>query len=95
MDGLTNLEEYLAGTNAKNDVSTLRLAAPLGPASVNLQFNAMAGRTYSVVYSTLLPVVAWTKLTDIAPQGTGGPVVGQDPGGGPQRFYRVVTPAVP
>ena len=95
MDGLTNLEEYLAGTNPQSAASTLRLTATLGPSSVNLQFNAMAGRTYSVLYSTLLPAVAWTKLTDIAPQGTGGPVVVQDPGGGPQRFYRVVTPAVP
>jgi len=28
-------------------------------------------------------------------QGTSSPVAVQDPGGGPQRFYRVVTPAIP
>src|SRR5262245_64623551 len=84
MDGLTNLEEYLAGTNPQSAGSSLRLVATLGPSSVNLQFMAVEGRTYSVVYSTSLPAVAWTKLTDIAPPGTSGPVVVQDPGGGPR-----------
>jgi len=95
LDGMTNLQEYLAGTNPQSAASTLRLIATLGPSHVNLQFNAVAGRTYSVVYSTLLPAVAWTKLTNVAAQGTSAPVTVQDSGGGPQRFYRVVTPAIP
>ena len=95
LDGLTNLQEYLAGTNPQSAASTLRLVATLGPSSVNLQFNAVAGRTYSVVYSTVLPAIGWTKLTNVGAQGTSAPVTVQDPGGGPQRFYRVVTPAIP
>ncbi|HEU0011120.1 MAG TPA: lamin tail domain-containing protein [Verrucomicrobiae bacterium] len=95
LDGMTNLQEYLAGTNPQSAASTLRLVATLSPPNANLRFNAVAGRTYSIVYSTLLPAVAWTKFADVPAQGSSGPVVVQDPSGGPQRFYRVVTPAIP
>jgi hypothetical protein len=95
LDGLTNLQEYLAGTDPQSAASTLRLVATLNPPNVTLRFNAVAGRTYSIVYSTLLPAVAWTKFADVPAQGTSQPVAVQDPSGGPQRFYRVVTPAIP
>jgi hypothetical protein len=95
LDGLTNLQEYLAGTNPQSASSTLRLFATVSPSSVSLRFNAVAGRTYSIVYSTVLPAVAWTKYVNVPAQGASGPVTVQDSSGGPQRFYRVVTPAIP
>ena len=46
-DGVSNVQEYLAGTDPKDAMSSLRLLAmrPRG-SSIELKFNSIAGRTY-------------------------------------------------
>jgi hypothetical protein len=95
-DGLTNLQEYLAGTDPQNATSTLRLTSSINGNMVELRFLAVAGRTYSVLYCDSLPgVVGWNKLQDVSAPVSDQTVLIPDFFGGQERFYRVVTPARP
>lgn len=62
VDGLTNLEEYLAGTYASDPKSgfVLTILRLNGPTPV-LAFTAIAGRTYSVLGS--LDLETWTPVS--------------------------------
>ncbi len=95
-DGLNNRGEYLAGTNPRDGASSLRLTATRDPGAVSLQFNVVAGRTYSVLYSDTLPG-AWLRLQDLPVQPSSSPVTILDPlsPARGQRFYRIITPAAP
>jgi hypothetical protein len=97
-DGMTNLEEYLAGTHPKQAGSVLRLAVSRDPNSVTLVFNAMAGKTYTVQYCDFLAAgFSWGLLTNVAAQGASQPLTLHDTslGESQQRFYRIVSPALP
>jgi hypothetical protein len=97
-DGLTNLEEYLAGTHPRQIGSSLRLTATLNGTIAELRFNAVAGKTYTILYSDSLPGgPSWQRLADVPAQVSTQPVMVPDPspGTGAQRFYRIVTPAAP
>ncbi len=95
-DGLSNRDEYLAGTNPRNAASGLRLAASGTMPTVSLRFEAVAGRTYTVLYSDTLPG-AWQRLQDVPAQPASGAVTVTDGSIAvrPQRFYRLVSPAAP
>ena len=98
LDGMTNLQEYLAGTDPQSGASVLRVVATLIPGQVNLTFTAVAGRTYTILRCATMPAGgAWSKLVDVPAQGATGPVVVPDGSvvGGVQRFYRIVSPAQP
>ena len=97
-DGMTNLQEYLAGTNPRQAGSALRLLATLNGTTTELRFTAVTGKTYTILYSTaLLETGPWQRFVDVPPQATTRTLVIPDPSvaGGTQRFYRIVTPAVP
>ena len=97
-DGLTNLEEYLAGTNPKQANSVLKITAALDGSGVVLTFTAIAGRTYTVQYCDGLRRAAlWPKLADVPAQTATQVIVLHDNSvsEGLQRFYRIITPAVP
>ena len=97
-DGFNNLQEYLAGTGPKNSASFLKLdsAAVVG-AGINLTFTAVAGKTYSVLWSGDLQSGTWSTLVDVAAQNLTGPLTVSDSGNNlnAQRFYRLVTPQAP
>ena len=98
MDGMTNLQEYLAGTNPQSAASVLRLVATLNAGGVDLTFSAVAGRTYTILYADALPSGGnWQWLTDVPAQGVTGAFVIRDVSNqtGVQRYYRIVTPIVP
>ena len=97
-DGMTNLQEYLAGTNPKQAGSALRLTATLNGSVTELRFTAVAGKTYTLLYSANLSGTGqWQRFTDVPPQGATQTLMFPDPSvlGGTQRFYRIVTPAIP
>jgi hypothetical protein len=97
-DGLTNAEEYLAGTSPINASSLLKIeSAVVAGGTTTLQFNAVSGKTYSVLYQVDLGTGAWFKLKDVPAQGADGVVAVIDPDGASAvtRFYRLVTPAQP
>ena len=96
-DGLGNLEEYASGTIANDPLSCLQLqiSAPAGN-NLNLCFQAVAGRSYTVQSRTSLQD-AWMKFQDIDAQTSGRNVDVVCPKGSahPAGFYRLVTPKLP
>ena len=99
-EGMSNLQEYLAGTIPLNPQSCLKLhllGVTPGTAWPQLSFTAVAGIGYTVEYSGNPGAGLWHKLTDVAADPTSRIVTVIDPGAAsaPRRFYRVVTPIQP
>jgi hypothetical protein len=94
-DGMTNWEEYIAGTDHLDPASYLKveLSNPTGPATV--WFTAVSNKTYTVEYTDDLEGGAWMKLRDIAHQPVTRTEQVPDSSPGPQRYYRLVTPHQP
>ncbi|HKX60854.1 MAG TPA: lamin tail domain-containing protein, partial [Verrucomicrobiae bacterium] len=96
-DLLTNLAEYIAGTDPQDGDSFLKVSAiESGGGKRLIWFNAVSNRTYSVVFKNTTEAAAWTRLADVPAHSTnrfqsvvdGTPVSNQ-------RYYRLVTPALP
>jgi len=94
-DGLSNREEYLAGTDPNNPASCLRMQADFGDGGARLQFLAVSNRTYTVLYRDSLFGGTWSKLADFPAQPTNGVITIRDPIWRPGRYYRLVLPAQP
>jgi hypothetical protein len=94
-DGLTNLAEYLAGTDPANPSSNLVIAARAGANGPVLLIQAAQGHTYTIEYRDSLSSGAWQKFTNISAPAAGGSVEIDAGAIGAARFFRVVTPAVP
>ena len=95
LDGISNLGEYIAGTHPRSANSRLRLDRIDGAATLAvLEFNAVAGKTYSIVYSDALSTGTWLRLIDIPPQQTTRNLTIYDSSVEPAtpRFYRLRTP---
>ncbi|MFO1475410.1 MAG: M12 family metallopeptidase [Verrucomicrobiota bacterium] len=90
-DGLSNYQEFLAGTNPTHAASTIKLSV-LGVANpdVTLGINSAPGVVCRVEARTDLAAGSWTVLADQL-IGNGGTVSLVDPGAGTlgRRFYRL------
>jgi hypothetical protein len=97
-DGMTNLAEYLAGTDPQDPSSYLKIdritASWASPMETTLTFGAVAGRSYVVQYSDLLPSGLWQDLTNVTALPTNAVIVVEDPGATntAQRYYRLRIP---
>jgi hypothetical protein len=97
-DGQPNFQEYISGTDPRDAQSYLRVgSAELSPenrGAIRLGFNAVAGKTYTLLYRDSLNEGAWLKLADFAAQPTSTFVEFNDPavGNAKSRYYRLVTP---
>ncbi|MGZ8899391.1 MAG: lamin tail domain-containing protein, partial [Limisphaerales bacterium] len=93
-DGLTNVEEYRAGTNPKSAGSRFDLEVARVGSSASLTFESISGKTYSILYADVLATGQWQKLRDVS--GASGAVTVNDPSPlESERFYRLVTPSQP
>lgn len=96
-DGHTNVAEWLAGTNPRNATSRLEIRLEtVASAGVVVRFEAIAGRTYSVLHRDDAGVGLWNKVGEVPSDYFDRVVlvpVGQP--GDTTRYFRVVTPAVP
>lgn len=89
-DGMTNWQEYLAGTDPLNSQDVLRfVGVSISNQICLLPFNTHTGRTYTVERLDLLrPTNAWVTFTNVIP-GTNGPVTVSDPQAPAGYFYRL------
>ena len=92
-DGYSNYAEWLAGTDPQDAASYLRLtAATTGTSAVTLGFEAMAGRSYTLLGTLFLNDPAWFTVTNLTAAATNR-VIQINPIVTGSQFYRVVTPA--
>ena len=93
-DGMTNLQEFRAGTDPLNSTSVFRLATPsTAGADKLLSLSGLTGITYRIDYADDLSAAnPWHTLADQIP-GTGSTIPVTDPGAAAllQRFYRAVV----
>ena len=96
-DGITNLEEFLAGTDPSDPASLLLLAASRHPetGALLLTFTAAAGRSYTIFYTEQLPSGQWDRLLNIEAAPETSIIELQEPPAQNARFYRIVTPLQP
>jgi hypothetical protein len=95
-DGLSNRQEYLAGTDPRDPLSYLkveRLTAGLGLPT--LEFRAASNKTYSILWKPSLDSGSWSVLTNSPayPSNRLERVTDPAPATG-RRVYRLVTPAL-
>jgi alpha-L-fucosidase 2 len=93
-DGLTNAQEFAAGTDPNDGESLLKVSElAFDGDGTSITFPTVLGKSYRVEHSETLQNGSWTTLLEnIA--GTGGSVQVTDVGAAAQskRFYRIVTP---
>jgi hypothetical protein len=96
LDGHTNYEEYLADTDPRDAESILQIVEitllPGDPMNVEIRFDAVAGRSYSLQSRHGSAFGWWQNLVSIPTQTETGVVslmVSYDTAA---RFYRIVTP---
>jgi hypothetical protein len=97
-DGVSNLQEYRAGTHPLDPLSFLRIGSiSWNPNSgVSLRFNALSNKTYTVQSCSSVNDVPWTRVADIPAASSNRTVTIKDPAQETdgQRFYRLTTPRV-
>ena len=100
VDGMSNLQEYLAGTLPLDAQSCLRLqtqGVDNATGRPRISFTAMPGIGYTLQYADNITAGIWHKLNDVPAGPVARIIVLNDPGAAsvPIRFYRVVTPVQP
>lgn len=95
-DGWTNLQEFIAGTNPRDPKSFLSVELRSVGGAIRLNFLAISGKGYSLLFKDRLSDANWQKLRDVPPQATDHQEDIEDLTAGPgERFYRLVTPPAP
>ena len=94
-DGLSNWEEYQAGTNPNDATSALRIESVSVSVAAELRFNAIPSRSYSVEYAEDFEQVSWLRLADVHARTNSRVETVVDPSFSTNRYYRLVTPRRP
>jgi hypothetical protein len=94
-DGLKDWQEYQAGTNPTNALSSLNIEISAATGQATLRVGAVSNLTYTLEYLDQLGSGAWSRLADIPARKTNHletVIQTNSTGAG---FYRVVTPRRP
>jgi len=95
LDGMTNLQEYQAGTNPRSAASALKfLRLDYSDAGLVLGASVVSGRSYIIQYKEYLEAGEWIDLILFESDITGEKEI-LLPTSGNVRFYRLITPVVP
>jgi hypothetical protein len=96
-DGLTNLQEYWAGTSPTNAASVLKFtSAGLSGTNLVLSFQAVSNRGYTVQFRLEAQGGIWQKWLDIMAVSSNRLVwLTNGVSSGADKFYRLVTPLQP
>ena len=99
LDGVSNRDEYTAGTNPTNAQSVLRIEAILRTNAVTmLTFRAASNKTYTVEARMKVEADSWLRVADVLAVKTNRTVSivdGNSPSAEAARYYRLVTPRRP
>lgn len=90
-DGITNFEEYLAGTNPTNASSRIEASIVTDASGATIRFPAVSNKTYSLQFQEVAGQ-GWQNLADVLARGSNRFELITDPTKATNRFYRVVTP---
>lgn len=93
-DGVSNRDEFQAGTNPRDAASYLRVDRIESiSSSVRLSFNALSNRTYGVIYRDDLNSALWLTLTNVLSRVTNRvETVVDAQATNASRVYRLMTP---
>jgi hypothetical protein len=95
-DGMSNLAEYLAGTDPRDPVSFLRIEqVSVDGQGAFVSFHAAANRSYTVQFTDQLNPPGWQKLGDVGARSAAFLATIVDPDSKGSRYYRLVTPVQP
>ena len=94
-DGMSTLNEYLAGTNPQDPNSYLRIDQVSMPGMSIVQVAAVSNRTYTVQFKDDLASPTWSKLVDLIARPTNRVETIKDPSPSAHRIYRLALPAQP
>jgi Tol biopolymer transport system component len=91
LDGMSDLQEFAAGTDPTNLGSVLRVVTVslAGGGSTGLYWGASPGKSYRVEYKDDLGAATWTELSTVLATSTTASAVDANPNSS-HRFYRVV-----
>jgi hypothetical protein len=92
-DGVSNRNEYIAGTDPRDTNSFLRIDSIISGAGATVLFGAISNRTYTVQYTDGLAPTNWMRLANVLARTTNRTETIIDPAPGTNRYYRVTTPA--
>ena len=91
-DGLTNFQEYLAGTNPQSAASRLFLDGTFASVGrIRLQFNAVANVAYEFQSRVSLSTGVWLNLVSV-PAAPSNRTITITNTATPMKYYRVVVP---
>jgi len=91
-DTMSNLAEYIAGTEPTNSLSYLKVDILALGGGAAIQFVAVSNKTYTVESTDALESGVWTAVRDVHATSNSGPVTVIDPAFSTNRFYRLATP---
>lgn len=94
-DGMSNLAEYLAGTDPKDAQSFLKIEAGSVADQILLTFGAAQNRTYTVQYAEDVGAPQWIPWAHVPARATNRLETFFDGFKSGRRVYRVVTPQRP
>ena len=78
-DGMSNLDEYRAGTNPRSPASVMRITAiSVDGAGAHITFGSLAGKNYRLEYKTNVTDGSWTLVATNIP-GLNGTMTAHDP----------------
>jgi|GEM_PF-320912 len=96
-DKMSNLAEFIAGTDPSDPSSYLKVEQNTVPGTATISFGAAAGRSYTIQFATRLSAAPqdWQRLADFVARPTARVETVVDPDWSTNRFYRVATPRQP
>jgi hypothetical protein len=94
-DGSNHRAEFVAGTDPTRPTDALAVSVRALPSRVELQFEAVASRTYTVQVSDRIVPALWRAWKHVPAAATNRIVDLADPDRGATRAYRLVTPFQP
>jgi hypothetical protein len=90
-DGMSNLEEYIAGTDPTNPESCLKIQKTKSGNDLQLQFISISNHTYSVQFNNAIINSNWTSILDLAARKTNNIITTSNIIQGTSGYFRLVT----